>query len=86
MKDHPHYNTLRELIAPYLPEDVSLDSLQPDSNLISELNINSSHLVDLVLDIEDQYDIRLEDTEMQQMQTVTDALHLIDNKLKAKES
>lgn len=84
MKDHPHYETLRGLIAPYLPEDVSLDALQPESNLVSELNINSSHLVDLVLDIEDQYDIRLEDTEMQQMQTVTDALHLIENKLKAR--
>ena len=80
MKEHPHYETLRKLIAPYLPEDVSLEELHPNSNLISELNINSSHLVDLVLDIEDHFDIRLEDSEMQRMQTVSDAIEIIQAK------
>jgi acyl carrier protein len=81
MEENEHYQTLRKLIQPYLPEGVSLADLKPESHLIRELNINSSHLVDLVLDLEDHFDIRLEDSEMQQMQTVEDALRIIESKM-----
>ncbi len=81
MESNEHYQTLRKLIEPYLPEEVSLSDLKPESHLVGELNINSSHLVDLVLDVEDHFDIRLEDQEMQRMQTVGDALDIIQEKL-----
>ena len=81
MEQNEHYHTLRKLIEPYLPEEVSPEALKPESHLVNELNINSSHLVDLVLEVEDHYDIRLEDEEMQQMQTVGDALAIIDQKV-----
>ncbi len=81
MEENERYQSLRELIRPYLPEDVSLEDLRPESRLVSELHINSSHLVDLVLDLEDHFDIRLEDAEMQEMQTVEDALRIIEAKL-----
>lgn len=81
MKENEHYQTLRKLIQPYLPEGVSLADLKPESHLIRELNINSSHLVDLVLDLEDHFNIRLEDSEMQDMQTVQDALRIIESKM-----
>ena len=83
MEDNEHYTVLKKLIEPYLPEEVRTEDLKPDSHLVNELNINSSHLVDLVLDVEDHFDIRLEDVDMQQMQTVGDALNLIENKLSA---
>lgn len=83
MEASEHYQTLRNLIEPYLPEEVSLGDLKLDSHLVGELNINSSHLVDLVLDVEDHFDIRLEDEEMQRMQTVGDALQIIHEKLSA---
>ena len=81
MEQNEHYQTRRKLIEPYLPEEVSPEALKPESHLVNELNINSSHLVDLVLDVEDHYDIRLEDEEMQQMQTVGDALAIIEKKV-----
>jgi len=37
--------------------------------------------VDIVLDVEDRFDIRLEDADMQEMATVADALGVIDSKL-----
>ena len=83
METSEHYQTLRKLIEPYLPEDVSANALTPESHLVGELNINSSHLVDLVLDVEDHFDIRLEDEEMQRMHTVADALEIIQDKLGA---
>jgi acyl carrier protein len=48
---------------------------------LNELNINSAHLVDIVLDVEDAFDIRLENEDMDQMQTVKDALAIIERKL-----
>jgi acyl carrier protein len=74
MNNTKTYRELLEIISPYLPEDVDPQSVNQDSHLIHELNINSAHLVDIVLDLEDRYDIQLEDEDMQQMQTVGDAL------------
>ncbi|MFS4491814.1 acyl carrier protein [Maribacter sp. 2308TA10-17] len=76
-----HYQKLHDIIKIYLPEDVSAASITEESHLINELNINSANLVDIVLDVEDTFDIRLENEDMDQMETVKDALQIIDKKL-----
>ncbi len=76
-----HYQKLQDIIKIYLPEDVSADNISEESHLINELNINSANLVDIVLDVEDAFDIRLENEDMDQMETVKDALQIIDKKL-----
>lgn len=75
------YQKLKDIIKIYLPEDVKVTDIQPNSNFMSELNINSANLVDIVLDVEDAFDIRLENEDMDQMQTVDNALAIIDKKL-----
>lgn len=84
MKNTDSYKELLEIIGPYLPEDVDTGTIGQNSHLINELNINSAHLVDIVLDLEDRYDILLEDEDMQKMQTVGDALEIISQKTSAK--
>lgn len=84
MKNTDAYKELLEIIGPYLPEDVDRGMIDKNSHLLHELNINSAHLVDIVLDLEDQYDILLEDEDMQKMQTVGDALEIISVKTKGK--
>ena len=59
-------------------------TIDKNSHLLNELNINSAHLVDIVLDLEDQYDILLEDEDMQKMLTVGDALEIISVKTRGK--
>ena len=76
-----HYQKLHEIIAVYLPEDVAQDSISAESHFTNELNINSANLVDIVLDVEDAFDIMLENEDMDQMETVKDALAIIDKKL-----
>lgn len=76
-----NYNILKEIVKIYLPEDVSVDDITEESHFIEELNINSANLVDIVLDVEDAFDIRLENEDMDQMQTVKDALKIIETKL-----
>ncbi|QBA64133.1 acyl carrier protein [Muriicola soli] len=81
MSNEDRYSTLKSIIKPYLPDDISSDSITKDSHLINELNINSANLVDIVLDVEDAFDITLENEEMDDMQTVGDALAIIEAKL-----
>ena len=77
------YEQLKGIIKIYLPEDVTVKDITPESHFINELNINSANLVDIVLDVEDAFNIVLENEDMDQMKTVKDALAIIDTKLKA---
>jgi acyl carrier protein len=75
------YHKLKSIIEIYLPEDVSVDSIQENSHLINELNINSSHLVDIVLDVEDAFNIEIKDEELEAMDTVVTAIAIIEKKI-----
>lgn len=76
------YHQLKNIIKIYLPEDVSFENIGPESHLIDELNINSSHLVDVVLDVEDEFDIEIKDDELESMDTVSSAIEIIQKKIK----
>ena len=79
-----HYEKLKDITKIYLPEDVSIETMTLESDFLNELNINSANLVDIVLDVEDAFDIRLENEDMDEMKTVKDALEIIDKKLAEK--
>ena len=84
MTENVQYEKLKEIIKIYLPEDVSVDAITAESHFIDELNINSANLVDIILDVEDAFDIILENEDMDQMQTVENALEIINAKLSDK--
>ena len=75
------FNQLIPIISTYLPEDVSEDTIQLDSDLTAELNINSAHLVDVVLDVEDAFEIEFANADMEKLRTVNDAISIIQTKL-----
>ncbi len=70
------------IIAIYLPEDVQVSAIEQESNLTGELNINSAHLVDVVLDVEDAFDIEFANEDMEALHTVKDAIEIIQKKIK----
>jgi acyl carrier protein len=75
------YDKLQPIIATYLPEDVSAENINKDADLTRELNINSAHLVDVVLDVEDVFDIELSNNDLESLRTVNDAIAIISDKL-----
>ena len=79
-----NYDALKKIIKIYLPEDVSVDDITPNSHLINELNINSANLVDVVLDIEDKYDIEIDNESMDKMLNVRASLEVIQAKVASK--
>ncbi len=76
-----HYEDLKGIIKIYLPEDVTIDDIELTSHLTQELNINSANLVDIVLDVEDHFDITIEDDEIEKMETVQSAIAIIESKV-----
>lgn len=80
------FQKLKKIVGQYLPDDVAVDAIKADSNFTQELNINSANLVDIVLDVEDAFDIMLENEDMDGMQTVEDALAIISQKINQKSS
>jgi acyl carrier protein len=71
---------LFKIVKIYLPQDVDAAAIKEDSHLMNDLNINSAHLVDIALDVEDEFNITLDEKDMEQMQTVTDAISIVKRK------
>ncbi len=68
---------LLEIIKPYLPEDVQISEVSEEKHLINDLRINSAHIVDIVLDIEDKFDIMIDDDAIGEMNTVKDSIDVV---------
>ena len=75
------YTKLESIVETYLPEDVSPKDININSDLTRELNINSAHLVDIVLDIEDAFDIEFKNEDIENLRSISDAITLIQSKL-----
>ena len=74
---------LLEIIKPYLPEDVQITEVSEEKHLINDLRINSAHIVDIVLDIEDKFDIMIDDDAIGEMNTVRDSIDVVLKKAAA---
>lgn len=71
---------LKEIIKPYVEEKQRMENVDESTKFIDDLAINSAHLVDIILDVEDAFDIRIENEEMENMLDVGTALRIIENK------
>ena len=75
---------LKNIIAIYVPEKEILDNLTLEHDLINDLKINSAHIVDIVLDVEEKYDIMIEDDAIMEMVTIGQAIEVIYGKVQEK--
>lgn len=74
---------LKAIITPYVNKPEALENLSGDTEFIKDLEINSANLVDVILDVEDEFDIRIENDEMEKMLSVGASLEIIKSKVKA---
>ena len=75
---------LNTIVKPYIKNQDAFDNLTEDTDFISDLNINSANLVDIILDIEEVFDINIDNQSMERMLTVKVALEIIEIKLAEK--
>ena len=76
---------LKEIIKPFLEyeEDEAFQNLNEDTDLIDELSFDSVDLIEIVIEIEEAFDIDIEDTEIKEIKTVKDIVNLIKSKMEA---
>lgn len=75
---------LKVIIKPYTTKTDAYDNLTEETDFINDLGINSANLVDIVLDIEETFDVVIDNTDMEQMLDVKTAVEIITTKLASK--
>ena len=68
---------LKELICQYV--DVSEDQITEDARFMEDLGFNSFDFMSLVGEVEEKYDIEVEEREVVQIRTVKDAMDYISS-------
>ncbi|MCS7204871.1 MAG: acyl carrier protein [Leptospiraceae bacterium] len=70
-----------KILGPYAKNKEALNNATSETNLLKDLEINSSRLVDIILALEDEFNIEIDDSEADKVQTVGAAVDLIKNKI-----
>ena len=71
---------LTEIIKPYVQDQEAFANMNEDTDLLQDLKINSAHLVDIILDAEEAFDIEIDDESAEKMLTVKDAVDITGEK------
>jgi len=85
MKEKELIEKLKTIVKPYIQNEDAFANLSEETHFINDLKINSANLVDVILDIEDTFDIVMENEDMEQMITVKDAMQVVKEKLNGRE-
>lgn len=72
---------LKDIVEPYVNNTEGLENLNSETDFINDLQINSANLVDVILDVEEEFGIRIENDEMEKMLSVGASLEIIKAKM-----
>ncbi len=72
---------LKKIVEPYVQDQTAFQNLNEETDFINDLKVNSANLVDIVLDVEDAFDIEIDNESMEQMLSVKQALEIIKKKM-----
>ena len=75
--------SLQKIVKPYAQDQNAFNNLSEETDFINDLKINSANLVDVILDVEDEFDIEIDNDSMEKMLSVKAALDIIETKLSA---
>ena len=84
MNKEESIQNLKKIVKPYVKNEEALNNISEDTDFINDLNINSANLVDVILDVEEVFDIEIDAESMEKMRDVKSALAVIEEKLAAK--
>ncbi len=80
----PNTDTIRDRVIGFIleasDEEVSAEDLRPETSLKEELDLSSMQALTLVMDLEAEFDIVVEDEELEGLETVGDVMALLDAK------
>jgi acyl carrier protein len=80
MTDTDIQSRVKEILQKVVFKAVSVDNVTPDTRLLEDLDVDSARLVDLVLNLEDEFSIRIEDGQIEKLKTFQDVITLVRTK------
>jgi len=75
---------LKPIVANYAQDKDALEQINAETDFIKDLKINSANLVDVILDVEEEFDIVIDNESMERMLNVQAAIEIIETKLAEK--
>jgi acyl carrier protein len=75
---------LKGIVKPYIQNEEAFETLTEDTDFINDLKINSANLVDVILDIEEKFDVIIDNESMEKMVNVKAAIGIIEAELSRK--
>ncbi len=70
-----------KILTPWVKDEAALAKVAMETNILEDLKVNSARLVDVVIAFEDEFDIEIDDEDVDEVNTVGDAVNLIASKL-----
>jgi acyl carrier protein len=79
--DSPNFNKVKDIIVEQL--DVQVDQVTEEASFIEDLGADSLDTVELVMALEENFDIEIPDEDAEKIKTVRDAVSYIDEHVKS---
>lgn len=71
------FEEIVEILRPFVRAPDALANCTPSTSILEDLNINSARFVDVVLGLEDRFDIEVDDQDADRVRTIGDAVELV---------
>lgn len=71
------FERVKEIISEQL--DISDDNIKKDSSFQDDFDADSLDIVELIMALEDEFELEIEDDEVEKLKTVGDAVEYIQN-------
>ncbi len=75
---------LKSIVKPFVRNQEAFENLTEETDFITDLQINSANLVDVILDVEDAFGIVIDNQSMEKMLNIRATLDIITTKLNEK--
>ncbi|WP_339838260.1 acyl carrier protein [uncultured Flavobacterium sp.] len=75
---------LKPIVKPFVKDEEAFNAINEKTHFITDLNINSANLVDIVLDVEEAFDIEIDNESMEKMLDLENTIAIIQTKLAEK--
>ena len=77
MSQQETFEKVIEILKPHVKNPEAFAKVAPETSILEDLKVNSARLVDVVLAFEDEFGIEIADDDVDEVNTVGDAVRLI---------
>ncbi|AQS94570.1 acyl carrier protein [Polaribacter sp. BM10] len=72
---------LTVIVKPYVQNEDGFKKISENTYFINDLEINSANLVDIILDVEDEFNVEIDNDSMEKMLSVKATVAIIQEKM-----